>query len=300
MPLYRAYGLTIDSELELPLIPAAPGVADITIVYGEIQTPPPADIAVHGYYGLAEHVALYVWRGVGTFGVFDGARIVLGPQPDADRHAVVNLVCGSLLAIALYQRGMLVLHASVVEIAGHAVCFLADTGGGKSTTAAAFLRAGCNLVADDHAAITYDTNGAPVVWAAPPQMKLWADALREFGHDADMLQRVVGDRDKRILAVDTRTTLEALPLGGLYVLEWEEAGCAIREIAPNQALVELVRNSYIVKLIERMGQETGHFERCARLASKATVKRLARPRDLAGLDAIVAMVRRDVEREGGV
>ena len=46
------------------------------------------------------------------------------------------------MGIVLYQRNLLVLHASAVNIAGGAVVFLGVSGEGKSSTAATFVTHG--------------------------------------------------------------------------------------------------------------------------------------------------------------
>jgi hypothetical protein len=65
---------------------------------------------------------------------------------------------GSLLAHVLAAEGLLVLHASAVELGGAALAIVGPSGWGKSTLAALFCAAGAQLVADD--ALRVDVSGS--------------------------------------------------------------------------------------------------------------------------------------------
>ncbi|HVZ41250.1 MAG TPA: hypothetical protein VHI13_18365 [Candidatus Kapabacteria bacterium] len=291
MNIYSAYGLTVASELPLPSLAEGEGRADVAVRFGVPEERPPAEIGIHGYYALGPAVAHYIWRGVGCFAVRDGGEIVVELEPGADDASVANLITGSLLAIALHQRGLLVLHGCGVEIGGRAIGFVADTGGGKSTTAAAFVRAGYPLVTDDLLVIEPGTDGtAPVVRSGPARMKLWPDTLRRFGREPGMLPKVVGPRDKRLIDADLHTGAARLPLGSINVLAWGER-TRIEPVARQEALLELVRNAYCVKLLDRMGNEGAFLRLCALVASQVPVRRLVRRKGLERLEEIVEHMR---------
>ncbi|MBS1913530.1 MAG: hypothetical protein JST22_16200 [Bacteroidetes bacterium] len=294
MNIYFAYGLTLASELELPSLARGEGRADIAVRLGVPAERPPSEIGIHGYYALGPAVAHYVWRGVGCFAVRDGSEIVAELEPGADDASVANLITGSLLAIAMHQRGLLVLHGCGVEIGGHVVGFVADTGGGKSTTAAAFVRAGYPMVTDDLLVIEPGPNGTlPVVRSGPARMKLWPDTLRTFGHEPGSLPKVVGPRDKRLIDADLHTGAAWLPLAAIHELAWGEE-TRIEPLAPQEALLALVRNSYCVKLLDRMGNQGAFLQLCALLASQVPVRRLVRVRDLDRLEELVENMRYEI------
>src|SRR6185436_12200791 len=84
---------------------------------------------------------------------------------------LVRWVEGPATAAILYQRGILPLHASAVLIDGELVAFLAPSGTGKSSLAAAFVTDGAVLFADDLLAVRLGTpDGAP--WAFPGSTRL--------------------------------------------------------------------------------------------------------------------------------
>ncbi|WP_199431062.1 hypothetical protein [Qaidamihabitans albus] len=164
---YRAHGLTISSEVELPLpVPptgAGAGIADLTIRLGADRPVPEDAPPGTRLAGLARSTGgvFYVltrdgerahlrYPGLCDFtGDRDLSAVTAHPHPAADRELLPVLVAGTLLAAHLMLRHHLVLHASAVELDGHAVAFVGASGMGKSTLAAALCGTGCALVADD-------------------------------------------------------------------------------------------------------------------------------------------------------
>lgn len=143
--IYAAFGLTIDSEVPLPL-PAGAGAADVWVRRG----------AGEGFrFGGLAASAREIW--------VDGAD--------------ERLVLGAGLGIVLHERGFLVLHATTVTRDGEAVAFLGEPGAGKSSLGAAFLSQGWELVSDDVTAV--DDEG--LVRPGYPRMKLSRDAAEAFG-----------------------------------------------------------------------------------------------------------------------
>lgn len=290
MPFYSAYGLTINSELDIPGLLTAASGEDVVITAGRVAPRPPKDFDKHGYYQVTEREAWYWWDGVGCFHVADGRTITVDPAPDADRREILSLILGPFIAILMHQRGRLVLHSSAVEIDGEVIAFIADSGEGKSTTAAAFMHAGYPIVTDDLLPIELDVEGSPIVYAGGPQIKLWPEAVEAIGHDPDHLPRVIGPRDKRVLGIDDRfTTRDRLRLRAIYVLRTADE-LSIAPLTPNAALVELARNSFVAPLIDKMGDSKRHFLQCAELFRRVPVRLLERPRELEMLGKIVEAV----------
>ena len=76
-------------------------------------------------------------------------EITVHPAPEADRGLIPVFLEGSVLAHAATAEGLLVLHASAVEVEGRALAIVGHPGAGKSTLAALLCAAGARLVADD-------------------------------------------------------------------------------------------------------------------------------------------------------
>jgi hypothetical protein len=160
---YEAYGVVVESEVELPELrrfedPAARAVRTpdwiVALVDGlpelsrwatEIGRPEPwlfvnaaGDQAVLRFLAGGAYV---IDRGRRTIGVLRTEY----PGDTVSRHLLINQV----LSRAITGTGTIVLHASAVDLAGRGVVLCGDSGAGKSTTAARLGRRGAVVIADD-------------------------------------------------------------------------------------------------------------------------------------------------------
>lgn len=296
---YITYGLAVSSDLALPeLLPADAAthsaLPDIAIRLYDPAPPPVLPGTVE--FSLAAHETVRI-RSVdgGTFCVRGGREISVEPTPDADEDLLRLFILGPALAMLLYQRGLLVLHASAVSVFDCGAAFLGFPGQGKSTTAAALCARGHALVADDAVAVTPDTGGVhPLVWPGFPQLKLWPEASDALGVAYEQTFSLHRTYVKRALRLRERFSPESLPLKRLYVLaEGEER--SIERLPPQEAVIELVRHSFATRLLSTL-PGGAHFSRCAALAKRLAVYRLTRPRDLAELPRLAELVEQDMAR----
>lgn len=225
MNVYRAHGITIASEIPLALTPGNGAAPDLILRRGD-DRPVPADLPageplaeVHEdgklCYALArdENHTTLRYPGLCDFAgnrAFDGVTAHLEPGQDPGLLSV--LAAGGLLAVHLMVRDRLVLHASAVETAGHAVAFVGASGMGKSTLATALCAAGCRLVTDDLLRVDLGDAGA-VVHPGSTETRLRPNARAL----ADAATDVHPTADGR-LAVRPRATLDRpLPLAACVV-----------------------------------------------------------------------------------
>ena len=106
-----------------------------------------------------------------------GSGLVIDlPGPGAMEECRLYLQ-GTVFGIVAWLNGMLPLHASCVAADGRAVAFTADSGGGKSTLAAALAGRGFQHVCDD--TLVLEPGDAEVIGHADGKpLKLWDDAYR--------------------------------------------------------------------------------------------------------------------------
>jgi hypothetical protein len=160
MRTYLLHGLRVRSEaaLDAPETDSAPH--DVVISLGArrpVPDEPPLgrllarlDLPV-GSSSLGAHDGGYTLR-IHSYCEFEidsalGALRVHVP-PDADDE-LPSLMAGSALAMLMTLRGICVLHASAVEVAGGVVAFVAGSGMGKTTVATLCCAEGARLVTDD-------------------------------------------------------------------------------------------------------------------------------------------------------
>ena len=83
---------------------------------------------------------------------------------------------GPFWGLLLRFRGVTCLHASAVAIGGSVIAFVGAEGAGKSTTAAAFARAGYAAVSDDVVALV-ERKGDFFVSPSYPHLCLWPESV---------------------------------------------------------------------------------------------------------------------------
>ena len=91
-----------------------------------------------------------------------------------------------MLAALLYQRGLFVLHASVIQVADRAVASW-DRLGGKVNAGSRVHAHGYSVVADDNAAVEL-RGGSLLVLPAFPSLKVYPDIAGTLGYDAASLR----------------------------------------------------------------------------------------------------------------
>ena len=122
-----------------------------------------------------------------------GKVITLDASATADPADLARWIQGPATAAILYQRGILPLHASAIVLAAGAVAFLAPSGVGKSSLAAAFVSTGAPLLTDDLLAVRLDERGTLLAYPGAPGLRLTPEAwdvlgsagFREVGQDPD-------------------------------------------------------------------------------------------------------------------
>jgi hypothetical protein len=295
---YTAYGLLVQSELELPELlavpePQATRAFDVVIRTGRVEPRPPEGLATGVFYHVTPQLACSQWTDAGIYSVSEGRDIIVEPCEGADPRAIRLYLVNSILAVLLHQRRFLVLHASAVAVRSVAVAFLGNCGSGKSTTAASLHARGWPLLSDDVIAIETPSEGKPLVRSAFPQLKLCPDAAEVFSSDVQSLTKVHPDEDKRLRpAHDGFAGDRILPLSRLYMLQDAEK-LEIVPMSPREALPMLISNSFTAHILEVTEARRSHFEQCVRLMETARIKTLRRPRDLSSLPRLAELVEDD-------
>jgi hypothetical protein len=232
--------------------------------------------------------------GVGRYAALDGSLIEVAPEAAARVEALELFLFGSAWGLLCYQRGLLPLHASVVERNGGAVAFCGPSGAGKSTLVAALLRRGWRLIGDDLCRCDPQVAGGALVWPSLPRLKLWQAALDALGESRAGLKQDLAGEDKFHWPAPNHAGCVPAPLRAIYVLEWGALGA--ERLRGSQALRQLVAAAtYRADFVEAMGGLAAHWRACADIARRVPIFRLSRPRDWASLEAALALVDRQPE-----
>ncbi|MEJ2600009.1 MAG: hypothetical protein P8Z00_16870 [Anaerolineales bacterium] len=193
---------------------------------------------------------------------------------------------GNIFAFLLLQRGYLVLHASAACAAGQAAAFLGMTGAGKSSIVAALHQLGHTILVDDVTAVDLNANPASVI-PAFPQIKLDIEAAKSLGIDPQTLVPLDDLEEKRGFRFAERFLVSKQPLSKIYILT-EQQDQIFQRVSSQEAIVELVRNSYPTRFAQSGGAD--HFLQCVELVRRVPVFRLKRPPSLDGLPEFAALL----------
>jgi len=234
----------------------------------------------------------------------DGKEVVGFPAPDADDDAAEHLYLNQVLPLALSRQGHLVFHASAVDIGGDAVAFLGESGRGKSTLAGSFSRNGFRVLTDDGLVLVPCEHGYRVM-PSEPSIRLWPDSERALvGENLALAVRMQLSSKARFRAGDGFVFCDRpRPLRRIYFLgDRESGGIAFERLTAAEALVQLVKNSFLLD-VEEANTLALHFDQVSGLSREVVCYRLAYLRQYGELShvrtAIIehAGVRMDVECE---
>jgi len=287
---YVAYGLGIHSALELPELTPGPAPSDVVVRLGPVPEVPSDPPTSGNLLSMTAGEARLYWPDVGAVLLRHGREITLDPRPESALDLLRLYLLGPVLALLLHQRGLLVFHASAVSLDGGVVAFLGQSGHGKSTTAATLHARGCAVVADDVVAVDLGASGGPAALPGLSQLKLWPDAVTALGESPEDLPRIHASEEKRARVADTVAT-SPRPLRRVYVLTDAES-LGLEPIGGHAAVFELLQHSYVAPALERLGSPS-FLAQCARLAAVVPVRRLRRPRCLARLGELAALIEAD-------
>jgi len=233
---------------------------------------------------------------VGKFLVEFGRKIVVELASGIEEDFLRPCILGSIFAVLLRQRGLLVLHASSVAINGEAVAFLGHSGWGKSTLANAFYNQGYSLLTDDVMAIQVEGR-YPMTFPSYPYVKLLPDSAPSFGYDFEKLALINAAVPKRNNRLTRGFPQTPMPLKRIYVLEnvWHSQN-EVEPLKLQEAFVEFLRHSRATNLLTTEDFVSSHLRQCVDILKKVSVYRLRRQNSLAALPDIVKLVEADVAK----
>jgi hypothetical protein len=285
MYTYRAYELNIHSEIPLRALTFVEGEPDILLV---LAKPKGLDsLKSDGGHHFVGEV-----KGVATFAVFEGRKIIVDPQPGVDEALLNTFIVGPILAVLLRQRGLLVLHASSAVVNDVAIAFVGNSGAGKSTMAQAFHGHGHPVMTDD--VMVVQLGGVcPMALPGYPLIKLWPESASATGYSPDSLPFIHGSSTKRSHQLTSGFGQAAFPLGRIYVLD-EGAEHQIVALNASDACIALLQHSRATTLLTHVEFRTKNFRDCTWMAQNVPIARFERKPALSELSDLVRLVEADL------
>ncbi|MBD2182649.1 serine/threonine protein kinase [Planktothrix sp. FACHB-1355] len=207
---------------------------------------------------------------------------------------------GPILGFLLRLRGVVCLHASSVQVGDKCIAIVGPAGAGKSTTVAAFAKAGFPILSDDVLPLLARHNSY-LVQSAYPRVRLWPKSVEILYGMPDALPCLTPNWDKRYLDL-TQAGYEfrhqSLPLGAIYMLGdriTSSAAPFIETVPAHTGLITLVANTYASNLIDKSmrGQE---FDLLSRVVTNVPLRRVTPHADPVYLSKLCDLILEDFER----
>lgn len=294
MYFYKAFGLNISSEISLPeLSEGTPGATvDLTIRNGDITLPkltktPIYRRGIRATFGKGSTGSLILhWHDVADFEAIQGNTLVVSAIT-TDPSLLSLFIVSEALGLVLFQKGYFLLHASAVKVGEEAWCFMGNPGAGKSTTAAAFIKAGCPLLSDDLTAISFDSNGVPFIIPAYPQLKIWDNTVNGLQYDRNDLQPVSEGVNKFSYQPSAGFDHDPVKLKAIYFIHKAKNQSLLRSLEPVAIPVEMIKNFPLPVELLRDADLKRHFIQSFKCAEHAQIWKKRRPDGFANLESWV-------------
>ena len=262
--LYKAFGLVVESCFPIAQIPEVEsGEPDVRIVRADLSGLPKARrrITTPG----ANYIRTW---GQGVMRVTGGNLIEVDPSEDASESFIGVYLMGSCMGAILCQRGFMLLHGSCVTDGTRSILITGDSGAGKSTMAAEFLKRDWKLLTDDVATV-FDADGIPMVQSSYPSQKLWQDALDRYEKPEHSVHTLYSMEAREKFGINVASSFYdgAAPLSMVVRLLPDDRPCSLTPMEGMTKVDQLLRNTYRIKLIEQKDLQR-HFQRCVTLSTK--------------------------------
>ena len=293
------YGLGVSANRTIPGVPSSPIESiDVKIHFGSVPA------WIHELESTQSHISytaeytdnsgqpvLRVFRlrdgkyhhfryADGTEFVVDhaGTEIWATWLPPLTIEDTATYLLGPVMGFVMLLRGIVCLHASAVVIDSEAVALVGPAGSGKSTTAAAFLTKGFNILADD--VVTLDDGAACfsdfLVRPAYPCIRLWPASVKTLYGSEAHLPLLTPNWEKRYLDLTSQFPTSPVPLSAIYLFgerRDEPEAPFVQSVDRTDALLSLIANTYTNYLLDR-NMQARQFDLLTRLLAGVPVRRV--------------------------
>lgn len=280
--MYKAFGLTVQSEIALPELPQKlverKDEADIIIQIDDIYNLWYKLSSPQNKFVITEDLVMFDIPDIAILSIQEGKKITVTPRKRYDEDIIRLYILGTCMGAILMQRRIFPLHGSAVAIDGKAYVFIGDSGAGKSTLATTFLNRGYQLLSDDVIAISFSKDKIPFVTPAYPQQKLWQESLTAFGMETSQYRSIYGRETKYTVPVPSQYFAEPLPLAGVFeLIKTENENIEVHRIQGLDKLKAFSYHTYRNFLIPGLGLREWHFSTSASIVDQINIYQLCRP-----------------------
>ncbi|MFN7497222.1 MAG: hypothetical protein ACK5SF_07425 [Hyphomonadaceae bacterium] len=289
---YNAFGLDIQTDLNIVGLEESnpsPSNRKLRVCLNRAE---PSVEPLELQFGDKNPLQSLFWPEIARFDIDAKGTIDIYPCTGIAQQVLNLPLYGTVISTFLHMTGRFVLHANAVKIGQHHVAFAGDKGAGKSTTSAAAVLQGCDLISDDVVALDL-ASAKPQVMPGIPIMKLFPDIAEKLtSAQVQFLPLPAPEFPKRLVKVggvpaDIRPELDAL------IFLSEGKSLQLHQIPAPRALQSVIKFSHMVRLSDygwSNQERAGFFTDSAKLANSVPNYQLEVPRDLDRLADLIAFI----------
>lgn len=281
---YKAFGLQINSDMELLQIPKSKSVNDEIKIRRGVVPPKLEDDYIDYYWiQIKEDEVLFRVDDVASYYIKSGKKITVEVAENILEENIPLIqmyLMGTAMGVLLIQRGIVPLHGSCVRRKdGMTILFTGESGAGKSTTAAYFSNENWDIMSDDVTPVQIENNSG-MAYPSFPQQKLWDDAVERQELEEKKARLLWKDQERKKFSMHSEATFydkkEKLDFV-IQLIPKEQSGITYREVLGVEKAVLLREHTYRKFLYADNKSKQEHFQQCAKIAEKLKVFQIFRP-----------------------
>jgi len=297
---YRAFGLTIRSQIPLPELgpyELAGQKPDVEIVLGDVRSLWERLGARHSHFAYVDRSYYLHIHDTAVYRVA-GGEVTVDPMQGCCMKKLRLYLLGSCMGVLLLNRGVLPLHGSAVVAGNKAYAIVGESGAGKSTLAAALLSRGYRLLTDDVIPVVFgEQTGIASVVPAYPQQKLWEESIDGLHMSARDYETLYEHRSRAKFAIPVHEHFAevGVPLAGIIELNRsDDDTIRFQRIEGLERVPVLFQHTYRNYHLPMLGLLGWHFQMSTRIAEQIELFRLSRPSSGFTVNEIVAIVTSEI------
>lgn len=293
--IYKAFGLKIRSEFEIPEFLNSEGSNDIEIVLDKVPDKLKIITKQGVRYQAAKNEFLLTVDRIAKFYVCNGNKITVELLKDQPDKEVRLFLLGSAMGALFVQLGLLPVHGSTIKLNDKATIFTGLSGVGKSTIAAHFVQKGFLALADDISVINKDLHVVPGF----PSLKIWNDVLQKLKVNNELLNQIRPNIKKFQLPITKHYYTEPLPLEHIVILNTKNSpGFEFEELTGIKKFNAVKSNTYRYRFVHGLEKQQEHFKLLNKLLPEIKVFRVSRPQAPLALEEFGAFLLNNLKQHG--
>ena len=200
------------------------------------------------------------------------------------------------ISAILHQRGSLLLHSNAVSYNGKAVLFAGNSGAGKSTISAEFIKNGFDLISDDICVMIPDENKEYKLETGLGELKLWQDSMAILKEKNYLQEKIRPELEKFRILLNQNNDDKIYDILRIYNINTN----SLRPFEINHTKdiqkIRILKNiTYRKNLVGMIGDSVKHFFHITNLAKQVDIRNINRPREKSDSSELFNLIIKDLE-----